>query len=430
MSDRQVSQISGTGLYTAVLGDILDRMGFVNQFLPADVRPLGGRMLVGRAMPVQLATATRTRGGGFEKLTEALDQLEPGEVYLASGGTVPCAAWGELMTTTARGRGAAGAVINSYHRDTARLLTHDWPIFSRGAYAQDASVRSVVIDYRATIDVEGVEVRPGDLVVGDLDGVLIDPERHRGGSHRERRREDAGRGCRSGIHPGWNERRSSVCEVRSPLSARRPSGIRFQALMEESAGMSIAADQSRPLVVMLGEIMLRLKSPGHERLFQSPLLEATFAGGEANVAVSVANYGLPARYVTALPPGPLGDAAVRALRAMDVETDHVIRRPGRLGIYFVEAGATQRASSVVYDRDGAAIALAEPDEFDWSAILEGARWFHIRGITPALSESGGGTDRGQSARSQGAPAPRPRSTSTTGPSCGATAGPRPRSCVG
>ena len=146
--------------------------------------------------------------------------------------------------------------------------------------------------------------------------------------------------------------------------------------------------RDRPLVVTLGEIMLRLKSPGHERLFQSGALEATFAGGEANVAVSVANYGLRARYVTALPANPLGDAAVRALRTMDVETDHVVRRPGRLGIYFVEAGASQRASTVVYDRTGAAIALAEPTEFEWEAIFSGARWFHISGITPALSQSG------------------------------------------
>mgnify|MGYP001813818432 FL=1 len=144
----------------------------------------------------------------------------------------------------------------------------------------------------------------------------------------------------------------------------------------------------RALVVTLGEIMLRLKSPGHERLFQSGALEATFAGGEANVAVSVANYGLRARYVTALPANPLGDAAVRALRTMEVETDHVIRRPGRLGIYFVEAGASQRASTVVYDRDGAAIAQADPDEFEWESVFEGARWFHVSGITPALSASG------------------------------------------
>ncbi len=152
--------------------------------------------------------------------------------------------------------------------------------------------------------------------------------------------------------------------------------------------MSALTTNDAPIVVTLGEMMLRLKSPGHERLFQSPSLEATFAGGEANVAVSVANYGLQARYVTALPEGPLGDAAITALRGMHVATDHVLRRPGRMGIYFVEAGAAQRASTVVYDRDGAAIALAEPAEFDWDAIFDGATWFHISGITPALSESG------------------------------------------
>ena len=144
----------------------------------------------------------------------------------------------------------------------------------------------------------------------------------------------------------------------------------------------------RPLVVTLGEIMMRLKSPGHERLFQTGSLEVTFAGGEANVAVSVANYGLRARFVTALPPGPLGDAAVGALRAMDVETSAILRRPGRMGLYFVEAGAAQRSSTVVYDRDGAAVALAQPDEFDWPSIVAGARWFHVSGITPALSATG------------------------------------------
>ncbi len=118
--------------------------------------------------------------------------------------------------------------------------------------------------------------------------------------------------------------------------------------------MSPATDNDRPRVVTLGEIMLRLKSPGHERLFQSPLLEATFAGGEANVAVSLANYGLDARYVTALPEGPLGDGAVRELRRHGVDTSYIVRRTGRMGIFFLEAGAAQRASSVLYDRDGAA----------------------------------------------------------------------------
>jgi 2-dehydro-3-deoxygluconokinase len=151
--------------------------------------------------------------------------------------------------------------------------------------------------------------------------------------------------------------------------------------------MSPATDQAVPRVVTLGEIMLRLKSPGHERLFQSPALEATFAGGEANVAASLANLGLHARFVTALPQGPLGDGAIAELRRMGVDTNHIIRRPGRVGIYFLEAGAAQRASSVVYDRDGAAMALARVDEFDFERIFDGADWFHISGITPALSES-------------------------------------------
>jgi 2-dehydro-3-deoxygluconokinase len=151
--------------------------------------------------------------------------------------------------------------------------------------------------------------------------------------------------------------------------------------------LSPATGQARTLVVTLGEIMLRLKSPGHERLLQSPVLEATFAGGEANVAVSLARFGLRARYVTALPDGPLGDSAVGELRRHGVETDHIVRRPGRMGIFFLEAGAAQRASSVVYDRDGAAIALAERGEFAWDEIFEGASWFHVSGITPALSNN-------------------------------------------
>jgi 2-dehydro-3-deoxygluconokinase len=151
--------------------------------------------------------------------------------------------------------------------------------------------------------------------------------------------------------------------------------------------MTISIDKTDPLVVTLGEIMLRLKSPGHERLFQSSVLETTWAGGEANVAVDLASLGLQARYVTALAPGTLGDAAIAELRGLGVETDHIIRRPGRMGIFYLEAGAAQRASTVVYDRDGAAMALAEPAEFDWASTLQGASWFHISGITPALSAS-------------------------------------------
>ncbi len=151
--------------------------------------------------------------------------------------------------------------------------------------------------------------------------------------------------------------------------------------------MAGPAAGAQPLVVTLGEIMLRLRSPGHERLFQSNLLEATFGGGEANVAVSLAQWGVAARFVTALPEGPLGDAALGQLRGLGVDVSRVIRRPGRMGIYFLEAGAAQRASGVIYDRDGSAMALAAPAEFDWPAILDGASWFHVSGITPALSAS-------------------------------------------
>lgn len=176
MSDAAVDLVLCEKLYTAVIGDILDQLGYVTQFLPADVRPMAPEMkVVGRAMPVQLAASTKVRGQGFASLMAALDALRPGEVYLASGGDIDCAAWGELMTASARGHGAVGAVVNSYHRDTDRILHQRWPVFSRGAYAQDAAVRSIVVDHRITIDVRGVEVAPGDLVVGDRDGVLIVP---------------------------------------------------------------------------------------------------------------------------------------------------------------------------------------------------------------------------------------------------------------
>jgi regulator of RNase E activity RraA len=177
MTDRAIDRVLQEKLYTAVIGDILDQLGYVTQFLPADVRSISPDMkVVGRAMPVQLASSTKVRGQGFTNLMAALDAVREGEVYLASGGNLECAAWGELMTAAARIRGGRGAVVNAYHRDTDRVLEQDWPVFSRGAYAQDASVRSVVVDYRVRIDVDGVDVTPGDLVVGDRDGVLIVPQ--------------------------------------------------------------------------------------------------------------------------------------------------------------------------------------------------------------------------------------------------------------
>lgn len=139
--------------------------------------------------------------------------------------------------------------------------------------------------------------------------------------------------------------------------------------------------------ITFGEIMLRLKSPGHERFFQSPQLEATFGGGEANVAVSLANYGCDAGFVSALPDNGIGDNAIQELRRFNVGTDKIIRQGERVGIYYLETGANQRASNVIYDRAHSSICTAKPGDFDWDAIFNGAKWFHFTGITPALSES-------------------------------------------
>jgi 2-dehydro-3-deoxygluconokinase len=140
--------------------------------------------------------------------------------------------------------------------------------------------------------------------------------------------------------------------------------------------------------VTFGEIMLRLTPPGFERLLQGAALHASFGGGEANVAASLAGFGLPAAFVTILPAAnPLGDAAVGELRRLGVDTSFIARSTGRMGIYFLETGASQRASKVVYDREGSAFALAGPSSIDWPRVLSGAAWFHVTGITPAVSEA-------------------------------------------
>jgi len=140
-------------------------------------------------------------------------------------------------------------------------------------------------------------------------------------------------------------------------------------------------------VVTFGEIMLRLAPPGFERFLQSPQLVATFGGGEANVAVALAGFGAPARYVTVLPPNhPVADAVVAQLRSFGVDTSQIVRGKGRMGVYYVEAGANQRPSKVVYDRDYAAIALAKPGNINWDQALAEAGWFHVTGITPAISQ--------------------------------------------
>jgi len=140
-------------------------------------------------------------------------------------------------------------------------------------------------------------------------------------------------------------------------------------------------------VLTFGEIMLRLKAPGHERFFQSPMLEATFGGGEANVAVSLANYGMDAEFLTVLPKNDIAEACIRELRYFGVDTKKIVRGEGRMGIYYLEGGANQLPSKVVYDRAYSSIALAKPGDIDWDKAFEGVDWFHITGITPAISES-------------------------------------------
>lgn len=138
--------------------------------------------------------------------------------------------------------------------------------------------------------------------------------------------------------------------------------------------------------VTFGEIMLRLKSPGYDRLFQQPSLEATFGGGEANVAVSLANYGLDAKFVTALPANDIGTACERELRKYSVDVSDIAHTKGRMGIYYLETGACQRPSKVIYDREYSAFAEIKAGDFDWKKILEDAGWFHVTGITPAVAE--------------------------------------------
>src|ERR1044071_99636 len=141
------------------------------------------------------------------------------------------------------------------------------------------------------------------------------------------------------------------------------------------------------LTVSFGEIMLRLAPPGFERILQTPQFVATFGGGEANVAVALAQFGLPAAYVTVLPNNPIADACIAELRRFGVDTSRIVRGKGRLGIYYLEAGANQRASKVIYDREHSAIAIAQPGAISWDAAFAGAGWFHITGITPAISAS-------------------------------------------
>lgn len=140
-------------------------------------------------------------------------------------------------------------------------------------------------------------------------------------------------------------------------------------------------------VLTFGEIMLRLSTPGFSRFVQAQSFDVTYGGGEANVAVALANYGVDSYFICRLPTHEIGQAAVNHLRRFGVHTDHIVRAGDRLGIYFLETGASQRASKVIYDRDHSAVSEMRPEEVDWDAAFDGADWFHWTGITPALGQN-------------------------------------------
>ncbi len=172
-----------TDLFTAVIGDVLDQRGYTHQFLAAGLVPLvPGTRLVGRAMTVLEAPYSDGAGRGplsdkpFGLMFEALDDLKPGEIYIADGASLSCALWGGLMSTRALHLKAAGAILNGYVRDTSEIRRLGFPVFSRGAYAQDQGVRGKVVDYRMPLQIGAVSIRDGDLIVADDEGVLIVPQ--------------------------------------------------------------------------------------------------------------------------------------------------------------------------------------------------------------------------------------------------------------
>lgn len=174
--DAGIPSLVREKLYSSVVADVLDSLGRTQQVLPPQVNPLEpGMKLVGRAMPALNADVHGPQREPFGLLAESLDQIERDEVYVSGGGIRRCAYWGEILTAAARTRGAVGAIVDGYHRDTAKVLEQDWPVFSRGGYAQDSAVRLKVIDYRVPIEIDGVWIAPGDLVIGDVDGVVTVP---------------------------------------------------------------------------------------------------------------------------------------------------------------------------------------------------------------------------------------------------------------
>jgi 4-hydroxy-4-methyl-2-oxoglutarate aldolase len=176
-ADRELFEEMKAHLFTAIIGDVLDLHGFHHQFLMPECRPLDARMVVcGRAMPVVEEDVADAGAQPFGQMLKALDSLRPDEVYLAAGSSSRYALWGELMSTAARARGAAGAVLAGYTRDTNGILAMNFPVFSFGSYAQDQRGRGKVVDFRVPVEINGVRVQPGDIVFGDVDGVVVLPQ--------------------------------------------------------------------------------------------------------------------------------------------------------------------------------------------------------------------------------------------------------------
>lgn len=186
-TDDELFSLARRELFTAVVGDAMDKLGLLHQFLPPRIKPLRDNMVViGRAMPVLEAdvfSESEAQSNNpmmeepFGLMLKALDDLKPNEVYICTGGSPRYALWGELMSTRAMKLGAAGAVVDGYSRDTSGILELGFPTFSSGRYAQDQGPRGKVIDFRTPIEIEGVRINPGDIVFGDMDGVLVVPRK-------------------------------------------------------------------------------------------------------------------------------------------------------------------------------------------------------------------------------------------------------------
>ena len=184
-SDEEFFSLAEKELFTCVVGDVLDRQNLVHQYLPPEIRPLSPQtVMIGRAMPVLAGDAFQVSneesrnplsGRPFGLMLEALDDLRPNEVYVSTGSSPRNALWGELMSVRALKCGARGAVLNGYVRDTQKILSLGYPTFSFGSYGQDSAPRYKVHDFRLRIEIGGVSIRPGDILFGDIDGVLVVP---------------------------------------------------------------------------------------------------------------------------------------------------------------------------------------------------------------------------------------------------------------